>query len=47
MSLIMIARTCKPLSSPPADGGRNGHSLHIGHGGRATEHAHVSREWRL
>ena len=37
----------EPRASPPADGRRHGHGLHVGHGGRATEHAHVSRERRL
>ena len=31
----------------PADSGSHGHSLHVGDGGGAAEHANISREGRL
>ena len=37
----------EPGASPPADAGRHGDGLHVGHGRRAAEDAHVGREGRL
>lgn len=35
----------EPRTSPPTDGGRHGHRLHVGNGRRATEHTFEWSVW--